>query len=74
MNNNSVNGTISQEQNGKAKRLLDFGYNLIPLNAKHPPLVKWTKYQTKRIHFQDFWNWSSNPWNVDILNWQERIQ
>jgi len=69
MNNNSVNGTISQEQNGKAKRLLDFGYNLIPLNAKHPPLVKWTKYQTKRIHFQDFWNWSSNPWNVDILNW-----
>ena len=75
--------TIFIDETTKSQRaaivlgLYEMGFNLIPVNGKHPPCIEWKPYQTKRVTLKELREWArgefprqdgSGTWRPALLN------
>ena len=58
-------------------RLYGLGFNLIPVNGKHPPCIEWKPYQTRRVTPEEIKEWmrgcfptkdGEHLWKAENLN------
>ena len=58
-------------------RLYGMGFNLIPVNGKHPPCIEWTQYQNQRVTPEEMKEWlkgkfpnksKTRLWRAENLN------
>ena len=75
----SKNGNKSQEQHPKKDfvlRMVNAGYNVIPISGKHPPCIPWKEFQSRQVRPEEIVSWGRDgfvskdgkPWKPELLN------
>ena len=71
-----VDEKLKNQRTDVISRLIQMGFNVIPVSGKFPPCIEWKPYQTRQVTIEEIKEWmgqwfvgkNGKKWKADLLN------